>query len=390
MDEPAVDPMIGRTIADKFQIEAFVGGGSMGTVYRARHLALKRSIALKIMRVHGATDPKYAKRFKREASTAFKLDHPNSMRVLDFGQEPDGVLYMAMEYLEGRTLADVIAEEWPLSPERVSLILAQVLAALAVAHEMGIVHRDLKPENIMLVKQKDDDGVEQELVKVCDFGVAKLVEEEDPNDLGRSDPSEARATTSNTTTLTKHGMTVGTPLYMAPEQALGQKTDARTDIYAVGVVLFQMLTKRLPFEASTPLQVMLKHIEEPAPKPSSLVDDVDEELERICLKALRKKPEARYQSARAMRAKLRAMEEASVTIEAAPEARHAELALKSDRALAIASEDDRERRRQTTVRPPSAAKLPAAQAKAQGTVPTIAIVVALVAAFAGVAILALR
>ncbi len=380
MEDAAVDPLVGRTIADKFLIEAFLGSGSMGTVYRARHLALKRSVALKIMRVHGSTDPKYAKRFKREASTAFKLDHPNSMRVLDFGQEPDGILYMAMEYVDGRTLAEVIADEWPLSPERISAILAQVLAALAVAHEMGIVHRDLKPENIMLLRSKDDDGAEHELVKVCDFGVAKLVEddeEEGGNDLAKV--SEMRATTSNTTTLTKHGMTVGTPLYMAPEQALGQKTDARTDIYAVGVVLFQMLTKRLPFEAVTPLQVMLKHIESPAPKPSALVQDVDEELERICLKALRKKPDARYQTARAMRAKLRAMEEASVTLEVAERV--------SGR---LSLGDDRE---QTTVRPPASLDhVPAVQTvpPAARPIPILAITLALLAAGIGIAILATR
>ena len=382
MEDAAVDPLVGRTIADKFLIEAFLGSGSMGTVYRARHLALKRSVALKIMRVHGSTDPKYAKRFKREASTAFKLDHPNSMRVLDFGQEPDGILYMAMEYVDGRTLAEVIAEEWPLSPERVSAILAQVLAALAVAHEMGIVHRDLKPENIMLLRSKDDDGAEHELVKVCDFGVAKLVEDDEDevgNDLAKSGTSEMRATTSNTTTLTKHGMTVGTPLYMAPEQALGQKTDARTDIYACGVVLFQMLTKRLPFEAVTPLQVMLKHIESPAPKPSALVEGVDEELERICLKALRKKPDARYQTARAMRAKLRAMEEASVTLEVAERV--------SGR---LSLGDDRE---QTTVRPPASLDhVPAVQTvpAAARPIPMLAIMLALVAAGIGIVILATR
>ena len=382
MEDAAVDPLVGRTIADKFLIEAFLGSGSMGTVYRARHLALKRSVALKIMRVHGSTDPKYAKRFKREASTAFKLDHPNSMRVLDFGQEPDGILYMAMEYVDGRTLAEVIAEEWPLSPERISVILAQVLAALAVAHEMGIVHRDLKPENIMLLRSKDDDGAEHELVKVCDFGVAKLVEDDEDeggNDLAKGGASEMRATTSNTTTLTKHGMTVGTPLYMAPEQALGQKTDARTDIYAVGVVLFQMLTKRLPFEAVTPLQVMLKHIESPAPKPSALVENVDGELERICLKALRKKPDARYQTARAMRAKLRAMEEASVTLEVAERV--------SGR---LSLGDDRE---QTTVRPPASLDhVPAVQTvpPAARPIPMLAITLALVVAGVGIAILATR
>jgi serine/threonine-protein kinase len=381
MEEVAVDPLVGRTIADKFLIEAFLGGGSMGTVYRARHLALKRSIALKIMRVHGATDPKYAKRFKREASTAFKLDHPSSMRVLDFGQEPDGILYMAMEYIEGRTLAEAILEEWPLSAERISNILAQVLAALAVAHEMGIVHRDLKPENIMLVRSKDDDGVEQESVKVCDFGVAKLVEDDEEEDQKGGPIPDMRATTSNTTTLTKHGMTVGTPLYMAPEQALGQKTDARTDIYACGVVLFQMLTKRLPFEAATPLQVMLKHIEAPAPKPSSLVPNVDPELERICMKALRKKPESRYQTARAMRAKLRAMEEESVTVE---------VASRVDREPGEIATLEEERQK-PTLRPPSSAKLPVATVRPTSRpIPTLAIVLALAAAGVGLAFLATR
>ena len=149
--EPAEDPLIGRTIADKFRIEAFLGQGSMAVVYKARHLTLKRPIALKIMRVHAATDPKYAKRFKREANMAFRLDHPNSLRVLDFGQESDGILYMAMEFIEGKNLLTLIQEEWPLSAERISGILSQVLAALAMAHEMGIVHRDLKPENIPIL-----------------------------------------------------------------------------------------------------------------------------------------------------------------------------------------------------------------------------------------------
>ena len=307
-DAIADDALIGRTIADKFQIEALVGRGAMGAVYKARQLALTRKIALKVMRVHGAADAKYATRFKREAKTASLIDHPNLVRVLDFGQEPDGVLYIAMEYLEGRNLLAAIRDEWPLPIERVVAILSQTLSALAVAHEAGIVHRDLKPDNIMLVRTKDDDGVENETVKVCDFGVAKFVEDAA---VESSTPSmHVRTSSSNTTTLTAHGMTVGTPSYMAPEQALGEPTDARSDIYAMGVILFQLLTRRLPFEANTALKVMIEHIEKAVPAPSSIEPSVDPRLERVCLKALRKRPEKRYQSARDMRTDLRAAIEA--------------------------------------------------------------------------------
>jgi serine/threonine protein kinase len=315
-DESPEDPLLGRVLADKLRVDALIGRGSMGVVYRAKHLTLKRDVAVKIMRVHAQTDPKYAKRFKREAETAFKLDHPNVLRVLDFGQEPDGLLYMAMEFVDGKNLLETLAEDFPLTSERVSNIVSQILAGVAAAHDAGVVHRDMKPENVMLVRAKDDDGVNVELVRVCDFGVARLIDDApdaEPSSLG----SEHRTTSSWTTTLTKHGMTVGTPNYMAPEQALGQVADARTDVYAIGAILFQLLTNRIPFDGATPLQVMLKQIETPAPHPSSIVANVDPHLERICLKALRKKPDSRYQTAREMRARLRAMSEESVTIEVA-------------------------------------------------------------------------
>jgi len=309
----------------------------MGVVYRAKHLTLKRDVAVKIMRVHAQTDPKYAKRFKREAETAFKLDHPNVLRVLDFGQESDGLLYMAMEFVDGKNLLETLADDFPLSSERVSNIVSQILAGVAAAHDAGIVHRDLKPENVMLVHAKDDDGANVELVRVCDFGVARLIDD-DPDADAPSSGKGQRTTSSWTTTLTKHGMTVGTPNYMAPEQALGQVADARTDVYAVGAILFQMLTNRIPFDGATPLQVMLKQIEMPAPQPSSIVANVDAHLERICLKALRKKPAARYQTARDMRARLRAMSEESVTIEV------------SNRRVRE-NPSERRRRRAPTVRP---------------------------------------
>jgi serine/threonine protein kinase len=304
MDEGGEDDaLIGRTIAEKFRIEAFVGRGAMGSVYKARQLALRKTVALKVMRVHGAADRAYGVRFKREASAASRLDHPNSVRVIDFGQEPDGLLYMAMDYVEGRNLYTVLDEDWPLSNERIVSILSQTLAALQVAHAMGVVHRDLKPANILLVQHTDDDGVARELVKVCDFGVAKFLEDDRPKTEGGT-AAKGSFPSSHNTTITSHGMTVGTPAYMSPEQALGEAMDARSDLYAVGVILFQMLTRQLPFEAMTPIKMMLKHVHVPPPRPSEFKPDVDSRLEGICMRALSKKPEDRHQSARDMRADL--------------------------------------------------------------------------------------
>lgn len=289
------DPILGRTIAGKFLVEAYLGGGAMGAVYRAKQLALDKDVAIKILHGDHAGDATYAARFHREAKAASRLDHPNSMRVIDFGEEPDGLLYIAMEFLDGRDLFRVLQQEWPLAPARVADILSQALAALAVAHEMGIVHRDLKPENIMLLRGTDDEGRPHDIVKVCDFGIAKFTDRPDgaPRTGGQK--------------LTTQGIVVGTPEYMSPEQSKGEALDARSDIYAMGVILYQLLTARVPFEAETALGVVLKHVtEEPVP-PSSVHPPSDRRLEAICLKAMRKKREDRYQSAREMRNELRAL-----------------------------------------------------------------------------------
>src|SRR4051812_20644132 len=169
------DPLIGRSVGGKYEIVSFVGRGGMGAVYKAKQAHLKRPVAIKVLHPQHSQDGTFAGRFRREATSASRLDHPNLMRVLDFGQEPDGLLYLAMEYLDGRDLLRILKDEGVPPPERIVDIVGQVLAALAIAHDEGIIHRDLKPENIMIVRGKDDDGTAVDQVKVCDFGIAKSV-----------------------------------------------------------------------------------------------------------------------------------------------------------------------------------------------------------------------
>ncbi|NOU32844.1 MAG: serine/threonine protein kinase, partial [Polyangiaceae bacterium] len=295
------DPLLHRTIAGKYLVESFLGGGAMGAVYRARQVALDRVVAIKVMRGELATDRSFVARFHREALAASRLGHPNSINVSDFGEEPDGLLYLVMEYVAGRTLEYAIGMEAPFSQQDTVDILSQVLSALAVAHDAGIVHRDLKPENILLLEGMDDEGNPTRTVKVCDFGIASMMDS-----LAAEVPSTLQPQNVDVRpNLTSVGAILGTPAYMSPEQAQGHKPDARSDLYSLGAVLYEMLTRRTPFEATTQEEMVMKQVTATPVDPRTHFP-AHPALASVCMRALAKSPDSRFPSARAMRAELRA------------------------------------------------------------------------------------
>jgi len=280
-------PLIGRTLADKYTIESVIGTGSMGTIYRARQIALDKWVAVKILHQELAEQQNFVERFKREAFSASRLEHPNSLRVLDFGEDGN-LLHLVMEYVEADDLLTVMQREWPFTDARIVQIMSQALAALAKAHDVGIVHRDIKPENILILRGTDDEGNATDIVKVCDFGIAKMAV-----------PSD-EASHLFAPQLTTQGLVLGTPDYMSPEQARAEYVDGRSDLYSMGVVLYHLLCGRPPFNADTPFGIAIQHVSEPpiAPSRHRAVNPV---LERICLRAMNKRPEDRFQTAREMR-----------------------------------------------------------------------------------------
>ncbi|TNF30397.1 MAG: serine/threonine protein kinase, partial [Deltaproteobacteria bacterium] len=299
MSEPTLDPaaMIGRTFADgRYRLVREIGSGAMGSVYEAVHEALGRTVAIKLLHPEMMQRPRYADRFRREARAASLLRHRNSVQLLDFGNDGP-FFYLVMEYLNGRTLGEVIDAEGPLPASRAIHVMAQVCAALGAAHDQSIVHRDIKPSNILLTPWIDDDGRPSELVKVLDFGIAKIQSHEDDDPVDR--------------TLTLEGDVCGTPEYMSPEQAEGRKLDNRSDLYACGIVLFHMLTGDVPFYGDTPLATMVKQVAATPPSPSALNAAVSPELEAIVLRCLAKKRDERFPTVRALRTALLRLPEAA-------------------------------------------------------------------------------
>ncbi len=276
------DPFIGREILNgQFQVLEKIGTGGMGSVYKASQPAMGRMVAIKILHPKLAGRKDLTSRFRREARAMSQLTHPNTAKVFMYGElEDDGSLYIVMEMLEGKNLNQTVRKEGPMPPERAIPILIQVCGALQEAHDLGIVHRDLKPENIFLSRQ----GGIADYPKVLDFGLAKVTE---------------RQMQPGSVILTQEGMVFGTPEFMSPEQAQGKTLDARSDIYSLAVILYEVLTGKLPFSARTPMEYIQKHVMEPAIALNERVPELRfaKGLEDVLARALLKKPDERYQSA---------------------------------------------------------------------------------------------
>ncbi|HEY8413544.1 MAG TPA: serine/threonine-protein kinase [Pyrinomonadaceae bacterium] len=280
------DSLTNQTLDEKYFLEERLGEGGMGAVYRARHLLMDRPVAIKVLHPRFVDNEGARTRFQLEARAAVLLHHVNAVSVTDFGQTPDGYVYLVMELLEGRTLRDMIAKEAPLETARATSIMLQTSAAVAAAHETGIIHRDLKPSNILVTQSANAPAV----VKVLDFGIAKLAADAFGDE--------------HATAVTLPGMPIGTPRYMAPEQYEGRELTPAADVYSLGVILYEKLTGMAPFTGTTPLEIALKHKNDPLRPPREIVAAIPEDLERVVMHALEKEPEARPANASEFRREL--------------------------------------------------------------------------------------
>jgi serine/threonine-protein kinase len=274
----AADPLVGTTINDRFKILSVIAKGGMGKVYKAEQAPLGRIVAVKVLHPNyaGEGDPEFSKRFALEASVVSRLKHPNTVTVYDYGTTTEGVYFMAMELLEGKTLHRLIRDEGALDVGRALHILVQVARSLREAHGQGVIHRDLKPANIFLIHHDDD----ADFVKVLDFGLVKTLDEND------------------TESLTKTGLFMGSPKYMAPEQIRGDKVTSATDVYALGVILFEMVAGKVPYDRPNSANLLLAHVNEPVPSLGSVnpIVSVPLAVEEIIYRAMAKVPEERFQS----------------------------------------------------------------------------------------------
>jgi eukaryotic-like serine/threonine-protein kinase len=274
--ETTGDSLLGQTLADKYRIDERLNEGGMGTVYRGTHVLMDKTVAIKVLRPSLAADEKIVARFSREARAASRISHPHALSVTDFGEAENGVVFLVMEFLNGQTLKNVIRQDGPMPLARVVEIIRQVGAALDAAHEQGVVHRDLKSENIMLLAANGPD-----YAKVLDFGIAKIKEHD-----GDYDPG-----------LTAPDLVIGTPQYMSPEQcSQAPDIDARSDIYSLGIIIYEMLVGHVPFTGPSPTAIMMKQLQEPVPSVLVERNDLPAAVGRVISRAMAKQPADRYQT----------------------------------------------------------------------------------------------
>src|ERR671921_1010168 len=279
--DAADDRLLGQVLAGKYRIEEKIDEGGMGCVYRATHVLMEKTVAVKVLHPALAADDKIVARFTREAKAASRISHPHAINVTDFGESENGVVYLVMEYLRGSTLKDIVRSGGPMALERVVEIVRQVSGALEAAHAEGVVHRDLKSDNIML----EEAAGGGDWAKVLDFGIAKI--QQTQQSVHETDPG-----------LTSPNLIIGTPQYMSPEQcSQASDIDTRSDVYSFGVIVYEMLAGHVPFTGDSATSVMLKHLQEPAPSILEERKDLPAGVGRVIARALAKKPEDRFNSA---------------------------------------------------------------------------------------------